>query len=85
MRLRRDAGGTGPFLEWRVRLMGAGAIVALVGIWADAEWLVNVAIVLLLGGFLLRFSGSPAADREDEEDVEADPGGEGETGADRGA
>jgi hypothetical protein len=69
--------------------MGAGAIVALVGIWADAEWLVNVAIVLLVGGFLLRFSGVRTADREDEDEdedeVEADPGGDGEAGADRGA
>ena len=55
MKIRRDASGPGPYLEWRVRLMGAGAIVALIGIWADANWLVNVAIVLLLVGFLLRF------------------------------
>ena len=62
MRLRRDAGGRGAFLEWRVRLMGAGAIVALVGIWADADWLVNAAIVLLFVGFLLRFVGTPGLD-----------------------
>ncbi len=57
MRLRRDARGPGPYLEWRVRLLGAGAILALAGIWADVGWLVNVAIGFLLVGFLLRLAG----------------------------
>ena len=45
--------------------MGAGAIVALIGFWADAPWLVNVAIVLLLVGFLLRFAGREGDEHED--------------------
>jgi multisubunit Na+/H+ antiporter MnhF subunit len=49
--------------------MGAGAIVALIGIWADANWLVNVAIVLLLVGFLLRFVGGRSVE---EEQIDAD-------------
>lgn len=69
MRIRRDASGPGPFLEWRVRLMGAGAIVALVGIWADATWLVNVAIGLLVLGFLLRFGGRGRGEAEDESEA----------------
>ena len=56
-------------LEWRVRLFGAGAILALVGMAADAEWLVNVAIGVLVVGFLLRFVPERGGEEED-------PGGE---------
>ena len=65
--IRRDTRGPGPYLEWRVRLLGAGAILALAGIWADVGWLVNVAIVFLFVGFLLRFVGgrSDAPDGSD--------------------
>lgn len=62
MKLRRDTRGPGPFLEWRVRLLGAGAILALAGIWSDVGWLVNVAIVFLFVGFLLRFAGGRSDD-----------------------
>ena len=48
-------------LEWRVRIFGASAILALVGMWAQWRWLINVAIAVLLLGFLLRFL--PARDR----------------------
>jgi hypothetical protein len=43
------------YLEARVALFGAGAILAMVGIWAQQGWLVNVAIGVLLVGFALRF------------------------------
>ncbi len=65
MRIRRDSSGPGPYLEWRVRLMGAGAIVALIGFWAEANWLVNVAIVLLFVGFMLRFAGGRGTDADE--------------------
>lgn len=65
MRIRRDASGPGPYLEWRVRLLGAGAILALAGIWSETEWLVNVAIAFLLVGFMLRFIGRDSEDHED--------------------
>ena len=42
-------------LEWRVRIFGAGAILALVGMWAQWRWLITVALAVLLLGFLLRF------------------------------
>lgn len=74
MKIRRDASGPGPHLEWRVRLMGAGAIVALIGIWADATWLVNIAIGLLFLGFLLRFAGGRSTGADE---VEGDPADEG--------
>lgn len=45
--------------------MGAGAIVALIGIWAEANWLVNVAIGFLFVGFVLRFVGGRQGVPED--------------------
>lgn len=42
------------YLEWRIRIFGAGAIIGLGGIWADQRWLVNVAIGVLAVGMLLR-------------------------------
>ena len=44
-------------LEWRIRLFGAGAILAMVGIFTEQGWLINVAIGVLLVGFALRFLG----------------------------
>lgn len=80
MKLRRDAGGPGPHLEWRVRLLGAGAILALAGIWADVGWLVNVAIAFLFVGFLLRFAGG----RSDDADVSEPGSGDGGSGREGG-
>ena len=40
-------------LEWRVRLFGMGAILAVVGMGAQQPWLINVAIAVLGVGFLL--------------------------------
>jgi hypothetical protein len=42
-------------VEWRIRLFGAGGILAMVGLWYGQEWLINVAIGVLLIGFGLRF------------------------------
>ena len=57
-------------LEWRIRLFGVGAILAMVGIWADQRWLVNVAIIVLLVGFglrLLRARPEPDAESPEEQ------------------
>jgi uncharacterized membrane protein len=42
-------------LEWRIRLFGVGAILAVVGMAAEQPWLINLAIVVLVIGVLLRF------------------------------
>lgn len=42
-------------LVWRVRLLGLGALLALTGIGTGAEWVVNLAIGVLVLGFGLRF------------------------------
>ena len=45
--------------KWRVRLFGAGAILAVVGIYTDVSWLINLAIAVLAVGILLRFAPGP--------------------------
>ncbi|MDT8339966.1 MAG: hypothetical protein RQ751_00520 [Longimicrobiales bacterium] len=49
------AGGGGAYLRWRARLLGAGAALALVGIGLRREWMVDVALGVLIVGFGLRF------------------------------
>ena len=46
-------------LEWRIRTFGVGAILAVVGMATGQSWLVNVAIVVLVIGVLLRFLPEP--------------------------
>ena len=61
--------------EWRVRLFGVGAILAVVGMYADEAWLIYLAIVVLAVGILLRFApgrgdrGWPNGHRSGEEDA----------------
>lgn len=60
-------------LEWRVRLFGAGAILALVGMVSGTEWLVNVAIGVLLLGFALRFVPERGEEEERGDAAEGGP------------
>lgn len=53
------------YLEWRVRLFGAGALLGVVGIATDTGWMIWLAIVVLVAGFLLRFL--PEKEEEQEE------------------
>ena len=50
--------GPGANLAWRVRLLGLGAVLAMVGISTQREWLINVALGVLILGFGLRFVGA---------------------------
>ena len=43
------------FLEWRIRIFIAGALIALVGIYFDEQWITGLAIVVLITGFFIRF------------------------------
>lgn len=60
-------------LEWRVRLFGVAAILAIAGIGAEIGWLVNLAIVVLAGTMLLGWVGRARAERGAPEDDEDDP------------
>lgn len=53
-------------LTWRVRLFGGGAILALVGIYFNARWLIWAAMAVLVVGFLLRFAPTPDGEGEGE-------------------
>jgi hypothetical protein len=69
-------------LEWRVRLFGAGALLALVGISVQLPWLIYSAIVVLVAGMGLRLLEEPLeADGDSdshvdeiEDESEGDPG-----------
>ncbi len=65
-------------LEWRVRLFGAGALLALVGISVQLSWLIYTAIAMLVAGVALRFLEGPPPDAGDsnahEEESGDDPG-----------
>jgi membrane protein implicated in regulation of membrane protease activity len=71
----RGSGGTGRYLEWKIRLFFVAAVLLLVGIAREIDLLVVLAIVVLAGAFVLRFferPPPPADDEEDQEDEEDD-------------
>jgi hypothetical protein len=57
-------------LEWRIRLLGVGAILALVGLYFEASWMIWVAIGVLVLGVLLRLLPGSEAGREPSDDEE---------------
>ena len=63
-----------PWLLWKVRLFVIGAGLAVGGMVMDLDWLILIAIVFLLGGFLVRFLPGGTGVVEDEE---MDTGSEG--------
>ena len=68
----RRGRGPDPFLERKVQIFFAGAVVALFGIAVESSLLVGLAALLLLGGILARFlpgtrSPSGGDDPEQEE------------------
>ena len=72
----RTAGGTGRFLEWKVRLFFAAAALLFVGMARNIDLLVAIAIVLLGVAFVLRFfekAPPPEADANPD-DEDAEPG-----------
>jgi hypothetical protein len=64
----RSRRGGARHLDWKIRLFGVGALLALVGMGLEIPLLVGLAISVLLLGFILRFL----------------PGGEGDGGETRG-
>jgi hypothetical protein len=55
-------------LEWRVRLLGVGAILAFVGLYFEARWMIWGAIGVLAVGFLMRMGSRGEEDGSDEDD-----------------
>lgn len=53
----RRSGADSPNLVWRTRLLALGAVLAAAGMASEREWLVNLALGVLIVGFGLRFVG----------------------------
>jgi membrane protein implicated in regulation of membrane protease activity len=51
----RGRGGTGRFLQWKIRLFFVAAVILLVGMAREMDLLVLLAITLLAVAFVLRF------------------------------
>ncbi len=63
-------------LEWRVRLFGAGALLALVGISLQLSWLIYTAIAVLCAGMALRFLEGSSPDDGDPDSHEGESDGD---------
>ena len=67
MSLWRRTVGNVVLLEWRIGAFFLGAVLGLGGIFLDIPWLVTAALVVLLGGVVLRMlaaSDSASSERE---------------------
>lgn len=53
-------------LEWRLRLFGVAAILALVGMYFGESWVIWVAMGVLVAGLLVRFLPERGGDGEGE-------------------
>ena len=51
----RKRRGPDAYLDWKVRLFFAGALLALIGMGTGRSWVVGVAIVVLSAGMVLSF------------------------------
>ncbi len=56
--------GSGHFLEWRLRLFGIAAILAVFGIGAEQGWMVNLAIGTLAVAMVLSWVAKRRAEAE---------------------
>ena len=52
---RNRSGQDDPYVHWKVRLFGAGAVLALVGMGTGIGWLVWAGVAVLGVGLVLRF------------------------------
>ena len=64
--LPRGGGGTGRFLEWKIRLFFVAAVLLMVGIAREKDLLVLLAIIVLAVAFVLRFFEREAPAEEEE-------------------
>ena len=70
--LSRGGGGTGRYLDWKIRLFFVAAVLLMVGIARKIDLLVLLAIAVLAVAFALRFfeREPPPPAEEEEEDAE---------------
>jgi hypothetical protein len=68
MFVSRGRGPASPHLEWRIRIFGVGAILAVAGMIAEMRWMVWIALAVLLVGVLLRLLPRGGSNDDDEKD-----------------
>ena len=51
----RKRRGPDPYLDWKVRIFFAGALLAFIGMASDRSWVVGLAIGVLVVGLVLNF------------------------------
>ena len=64
--------GDDRFLEWKIGIFSVAAGVAMVGMYSEERWMINVALILLLSAMFLRFlpgRADPEEHADDEEDA----------------
>ena len=78
MFFRRGVAEDDRWLELKMWLFSIGALLALLGMLLENDWVMGAAGVVLLAGFLLRFAGGSDAeergDSDDAPDAQADGG-----------
>ena len=67
--LDRSHRAADPWLTWKVRFFQVGAVLAVVGMVTERNWVVGAATVILAVGFSLRFVPHPSR-KEDPTEVE---------------
>ena len=60
-------------LAWKIRAFFLGGFLGIAGIYLEISWLLTGALIVLLGGMLLRFLPAPDMDLE-EHDPEPEGG-----------
>lgn len=60
--------GPDPWLKWKVRLFQVGAVLAVIGMVAEENWVVAAGTVVLAVGFSLRFVPHPSRKEEEVEE-----------------
>lgn len=70
---RRARAGPDRFLPLKTGALIAGIALGLAGMRFGSSWLIGVAIVVVLAGFLLRFARDPASRDQNPEDAGETP------------
>ncbi|MEJ2503349.1 MAG: hypothetical protein P8177_08560 [Gemmatimonadota bacterium] len=70
MFFRRGVSENDRFLQAKLWIFGAGAIVALIGMGLQNDWLIGIAGLILAAGIALRFlEGSSSKEKDDGPDA----------------
>lgn len=82
MFFRRGVAEDDRWLEAKMWLFSIGALTALVGMLLENDWVMGVATIFLLAGFVLRFAGGSDDEDPDGEAPRSDAGDRPTSGGD---